>query len=487
MSIRVRFAPSPTGYLHVGGARTALFNWLLARHAGGTFVLRIEDTDLVRSTQASVQAILDGMRWLGLDWDEGPDVGGPHGPYFQMQRLDTYRDHADRLIQSGHAYPCYCTKEELDAMREEAQARGEGFSYHGKCRSLSSEQIDQYQKEGRSSVLRFKAPREGETVVEDLIHGPVTFQNAVIDDFVLVKADGVPTYNYAVVIDDATMEISHVLRGDDHLSNTPKQLMIYQALELNPPKFGHIPMILGSDRTRMSKRHGATSVMAYEEAGYLSDAMVNYLARLGWAHGDDEVLTRAELSEKFGISGINNTAAVFDQQKLDWLNGVWMRQTPSDRLVELLKPRWQTRGWVTERHTDAWFVELVDLLKERAKTLEELVDYSAFFFDVPLNYNEEASAKFLTESNREILLALKERLPQAQPWEKATLEGIFRNLATEMGIKAGAVIQPARVALTGSTASPGLFETAYMMGSVLVKKRLELALSRILTGAVPSS
>lgn len=476
MKIRVRFAPSPTGYLHVGGARTALFNWLLARHTGGTFVLRIEDTDVARSTEASVQAILDGMRWLGLNWDEGPDIGGPYAPYFQMQRLDTYKRYVDQLLNEGHAYHCFCTKEELDAMREEAQKKGEAFSYTGRCRSLLPEIAQRLRAEGRQPVIRFVTPTSGETVVEDLIHGTVTFQNALLDDFVLVKADGVPTYNYAVVIDDATMEITHVLRGDDHLSNTPKQILIYQALGLPMPQFGHIPMILGSDRARLSKRHGATSVMAYDEAGYLPEAMLNYLAKLGWACGDQEEFTVEELIEKFTVQGVNNTAAVFDQAKLDWLNGVWMRRLPTPVLVERLKPRWQARGWLTERHTDEWLQGLVELLKERARTLVELVDYSTFFFDLPIEYKEEAVAKFLVPENRAILEALCDRLPKADPWDLPTVEGVFRSLASELGVKAGAVIQPARVALTGSTASPGMFETAFLMGPELVAKRLQGAL-----------
>lgn len=476
MKIRVRFAPSPTGYLHVGGARTALFNWLLARHTGGTFVLRIEDTDLARSTEASVTAILDGMRWLGLSWDEGPDIGGPYAPYTQMERLDTYKQYADRLLNEGHAYHCFCTKEELDTMRAEAQKRGEAFSYTGRCRNLLPEIAQRLRAEGRLPVIRFKTPSSGETVVEDLIHGDVTFQNALLDDFVLVKADGVPTYNYAVVIDDATMAITHVLRGDDHLSNTPKQILIYRALGLSMPRFGHIPMILGTDRARLSKRHGATSVMAYEEAGYLPEAMLNYLAKLGWACGDQEEFTVTELIAKFAVEGINNTAAVFDQAKLDWLNGVWMRRLPTPVLVERLKPRWQARGWLGERHTDEWLNGLVELLKERARTLVELVDYSAFFFDVPLAYKEEAVSKHLVPENRAVLEALADRLPKARPWDLATVEGVFRSLAGELGVKAGAVIQPARVALTGSTASPGMFETATLMGPELVEKRLTEAL-----------
>lgn len=475
-AIRLRFAPSPTGYLHVGGARTALFNWLLARHWKGTFVLRVEDTDVARSTQESVQAIFDGMRWMGLNWDEGPEVGGAYGSYFQMQRLDTYREYADKLVAAGHAYPCYCTREELDAMREEAQQKGTAFSYPGRCRAPEVQK--RLRSEGRASVLRFRVPSSGTTVVQDLIHGDVSFGNEQFDDFVIVKADGVPTYNFAVVIDDLTMAISHVLRGDDHLSNTPKQLMIYAALGVTPPRFGHIPMILGSDRTKLSKRHGATSVVAYAEQGYLPEAFVNYLARLGWAHGDQEVFTLDELVSLFSPEAINNTPAVFDQAKLEWLNGVWMRDLPSEDLRERLMPRWQARGWPMDRGPE-WFLKVVELLKERAKTLEQLVDASAFFFDLPIPYDEESASKFLVPDNRPILESLKRVFEGIDPWTAEEVEGAFRRLAEELGLKAGAVIQPARVALTGSKASPGMFETAQVMGKDLCLKRLDAAIARI--------
>ncbi|MNR82098.1 Glutamate--tRNA ligase [compost metagenome] len=484
-AVRLRFAPSPTGYLHVGGARTALFNWLYARHLGGTFVLRIEDTDVARSTQESVQAILDGMSWLGLNWDEGPGVGGPYGPYFQMQRLDTYETAAKQLLNSGHAYHCFCSKEELDELREAATAKGEAFSYPGRCRNLLPDIVQKYIDEGRKPVVRFQVPATGETVLDDLVHGPITFRNDQLDDFVIVKSDGVPTYNFAVVIDDALMKISHVLRGDDHVSNTPKQILIYQALGYPLPRFGHIPMILGSDRARLSKRHGATSVIAYDEAGYLSDAFVNYLSRLGWGHGDQEIFTRQELIAFFDIPAINKTAAVFDHVKLDWVNSQWMKQTPADELACLLRPRLAKRGWPVEAKSDAWLAALVDLTKERTKTLEEMADYAKFFFDVDLDYDAESVEKFLTAETRPILEGLLAAFSAETDWTAAIIEGIFKDQAIQMGLKAGGVIQPARVALAGSKVSPGMYETAELMGKDLVLKRLRHALSLIPAPATP--
>ncbi|MFY9204018.1 MAG: glutamate--tRNA ligase, partial [Limnochordia bacterium] len=337
--VRVRFAPSPTGYLHVGGARTALFNYLYAKHHHGVFVLRIEDTDLARSTEASTRAILDSMAYLGLDWDEGPEKGGDYGPYFQSQRLELYKEYAEKLLSMGRAYECYCTPEELDQIRQEAAAQGRDPKYDGRCRNLTDTQRREFVRQGRKPVIRFKADFEGTTLVDDLIRGQVIFDNNQLDDFVIIKSDGMPTYNFAVVIDDALMRITHVIRGEDHLSNTPKQIQIYQALGFAVPQFAHIPMILGPDRTRLSKRHGATSVGQFQEEGYLAEAMVNYLALLGWAYDDSQtIFSKTELIEKFSLSKVSKNPAVFDLAKLQWMNGVYIRELSLDELYQRTLP-----------------------------------------------------------------------------------------------------------------------------------------------------
>lgn len=478
--VRVRFAPSPTGYLHVGGARTALFNWLLARHTGGSFILRIEDTDLARSTEASVQAIFDGMTWLGLDWDEGPGKEGPHAPYFQTQRLDTYREYTEKLFALGRAYRDYLTAEEREALRNEAAARGEQPRFKREWAELTEEKRAAYEAEGRPFAIRFKAPDTGTIVVEDLVHGTVTFDAAqMVDDFVIVKADGVPTYNFAVVIDDATMGITHVLRGDDHLSNTPKQIAIYEALGLPVPRFGHIPMILGPDKARLSKRHGATSVMQYAEEGYLPQAMVNYLVRLGWSHGDQEIFTLQEMIDLFEVDGINKTAAVFDNQKLEWLNAHYMMEMAPAELAELMKPYWEKAGLSVAGRDASWLAALVVSLQKRAKTLVQLAEQSRFAFPVELVYDEAAVAKFLTNENKPVLETLRDRLRALESWDEAAMEEVFKGLAAERGLKLGAVIQPTRVAMTGSTASPGMYEVLALMGRDLAMQRFDRALGLV--------
>jgi glutamyl-tRNA synthetase len=473
--VRVRFAPSPTGYLHVGGARTALFNWLYARHTGGEFILRIEDTDRARSTDASVQAIFEGMSWLGLTWDEGPGKEGPLAPYFQTERLDTYRAYADKLIAAGRAYKCYLTAEELAAKREEAAAAGEQPRYN---REWCTDAIrSEREAQGLPYVLRFKAPDSGTIVIEDLVKGTVTFEaTEMVDDFVLVKNDGIPTYNYAVVIDDATMGITHVLRGDDHLSNTPKQIAVYQALGLPLPKFGHIPMILGADKTRLSKRHGATSVMQYHDEGYLAQAMVNYLVRLGWSHGDQEIFTLDEMIALFTTEGINKTASVFDNQKLEWLNAHYIKSIPTEELVALTKPFWAKAGLDVEAAKPEWLAHLANALKERSRTLVELAAQSVTYVDRELEYDAAAVAKFLTPANKPMLEALHDRLSALSTWDEAALEPVFKGLAEELGLKLGGVIQPTRVATTGKTASPGMYDVLVLLGRELSLKRLKHAI-----------
>ncbi|MEB3298459.1 MAG: glutamate--tRNA ligase [Candidatus Sericytochromatia bacterium] len=465
---RLRFAPSPTGYLHVGGARTALFNWALARRLGGTFILRIEDTDRQRSEQVYVEAILDAMRWLGLDWDEGPDVGGAAGPYFQMERLDLYRRAAEDLLARNLAYRCICPA------REDAETSSP-VTCSCAARTVSASE---------GGALRFRTPAEGQVTFLDLIHGDMSFPCADLEDFVLLKADGVPTYNFAAVVDDAGMQITHVVRGDDHLSNTPKQVLIYQALGYETPAFAHIPMILGPDRKRLSKRHGAVSIQQFREDGYLPEALTNYLARLGWAHGDMELFDLEELVAVFSLEGVGKAPAVFDYDKLAWAQAAWLKRLPPQELRDRLLPWFEAAGLPVAVDEPARLEALIQTLVPRSVTLDDLVRQARFYFDVPLDWDEEASGKVLVSAVVPILRALAERLATLADWSPAPIEDAFRTLASELGIKAGAVIQPARVALTGRTASPGMFEVAALLGRDLTLKRLEASLSKVTEGVL---
>jgi glutamyl-tRNA synthetase len=470
-SVRVRFAPSPTGHLHVGGARTALFNWLFARHHGGVCLLRIEDTDRDRSTDEAIHQILDAMTWLGLDWDqEGPEGGGAYRGYFrQTSRFDIYRAHAERLLAEGQAYRCYCTPAELDARREAAQARGETFRYDGRCRDVAP-------RPGVPAVLRLRIPITGTTVVPDLIHGDVTFEHATLDDWILVRSDGTPTYNFCVVVDDVTMKITHVIRGNDHLSNTPKQILCYAALGYPRPVFAHIPMILGPDRKRLSKRHGATSVLAFRDEGFLPETLVNYLARLGWAHGDQEVFTRDELIQLFDLRHVGSTPAIFDRTKLEWLNQVWMKTLAGDpdgrrRLATReLAPHVERLGIAAPR-PEALLATVVNL-GERTKTLVEMAEQGRFYFEAPSAYDPQAAGKLLTPTTATHLDRLLRRLSGLVPWDAATLEGTFRQLASELGVKLVDLAQPVRLALTGRTASPPLFGVMAELGPDETLRRL---------------
>jgi glutamyl-tRNA synthetase len=465
-TVRVRFAPSPTGHLHVGGARTALFNWLYARHAGGVFLLRIEDTDRSRSTDDSIRQILEAMAWLGLEWDaEGPEDDGTQRGYFrQTSRLETYRAHADRLLAEGRAYRCYCAPEELEARRQAAQARGETFRYDGRCRPVAP-------RPGVPAALRLRIPDEGATVVSDLIHGEVTFDHATLDDFILVRSDGTPTYNFTVVVDDVTMKISHVIRGNDHLSNTPKQVLCYQALGYPPPVFAHIPMILGADRSRLSKRHGAASVLAFRDEGFVPEALVNYLARLGWAHGDQEVFTREELVRLFDVRQVGATAAVFDRTKLEWLNGHWLRSLDPAELARRWRGFLLASGTTVDRET-AWVAAAAASLRERARTLADLAQQGRFYFEAPATLDREAAGKLLTDATWTRLDHLARRLRGLEAWEPAALEGVFRQLAAELGVKLVDLAQPVRLLLTGRTASPPLFDMMALLGRDDTLRRL---------------
>jgi glutamyl-tRNA synthetase len=453
-----RFPPSPTGYLHIGGARTALFNWLFARHHGGKFILRIEDTDKVRSTEESIKAILDAMEWLELDWDEGP--------YYQTQRLDLYREYLQKLHARGHAYYCECTPEDLDERRKAAMAEGRKPKYDGRCR-------DRGLGPGPNRVLRFRCPDRGQTVLNDLIKGPIFFDNAELDDLVVERSDGMPTYNFAVVVDDITMNITHVIRGDDHVNNTPRQILIYQALGIPLPHFGHVPMILGQDRARMSKRHGATSVMAYKEMGFLPEALVNYLVRLGWSHGDQEIFSREELVEKFSLSNVGKAPGVFNPEKFLWLNSHYIKSREPESLAELIKPFLDSRGY-SSKPLD-YVAGAVRTLQPRSHTLVEMADAMKPYMVERVEYDPAAAKKFLTEAMKEPFQKLIAALENCAAFDEKSLEGAFQGIVDELGLKLGKVAQPVRVALTGGTVSPGLFEVIEVLGKDTVLQRLRRA------------
>lgn len=464
--VRVRFAPSPTGFLHIGGVRTALFNWLFARQQHGIFVLRIEDTDQDRSTDESIQAIIEGMKWVGLDWDEGP--------FRQTERMELYRSHAIQLLQQGQAYWCVCKAEELEARRKEAEAKGLSPRYDGRCRTLG------ITNPAGDAALRFKAPQEGQIVVDDVIKGKITFDNTAADDLIILRSNGYPTYNFSVVVDDALMHITHVIRGDDHLTNTPRQIPIFQALGFPVPQFGHLPMILGSDKSRLSKRHGATSIMAYKDMGYLPEAMVNYLVRLGWSHGDQELFTRQELIEKFSWKNVQSSPAVFNPEKLLWINAEYIKMTSPNQVVQALVPLLEQAGLheQVKAVSPEWLAQLVVLVKERAKTLVEMVDWVRPYFGESVLLEEEAAKKFLTPAIAPVLGKLIARFEAFPAFSKQIWEESFKKFAEEEGIKMGQIAQPVRVALTGRTASPGLFEVMEVLGRDRTLLRLRRGLER---------
>lgn len=463
--IRTRFAPSPTGFLHIGGARTALFNWLYTRKSGGTFVLRIEDTDQLRSTDESTRAILDAMTWLGLNWDEGP--------YFQAEQVAIHRDMVQKLIDEGKAYYCTCSPEELNARRKKALAEGRKPKYDGTCR-------DKGLRRSPDSVVRFRCPEVGVTVIHDLIKGDISFKNEELDDLILERADRYPTYNFAVVVDDARMEITHVIRGDDHVNNTPKQILIYEALGYEVPLFGHVPMILGSDKARLSKRHGATSVIAYQEMGYLPEALVNYLVRLGWSHGDQEIFTIEELIREFSLEAVGKSAAVFNPEKLLWLNQHYITTCPEEKLLELATPFWVKKGFdVSDRQ---YVAQAAANLRTRSKTLVEMADSGSFYFREEVDYDPEAAAKFLTPEYAGHLEAVAERISGIADYTKDGLEAFLRSLAEERGTKLKWIAQTLRVALTGRTVSPGIDEVMVILGKERVVRKIRRAIDRIQAG-----
>ena len=477
---RVRFAPSPTGYLHVGGARTALFNWLYARGTGGTFILRIEDTDAERSSSDMVTGILDGLRWLGLDWDEGPQVGGPHTPYFQSQRLDRYTTAVTQLLESGCAYRCYCTSERLRTEREAAEQRGEAWQYDRECLRLTDDQRKTRDAAGAPAAVRFLV-REGHTSFDDAVKGRIEFDTAHIEDFVILRSDGLPTYHLSVVVDDVDMQITDVIRGDDHISNTPKHVLLFEAFKAPAPRFAHVPLILGQDKKRLSKRHGATSVMEYARLGYLPDAMVNFLALLGWAPGDDrEVMSREEMVASFSLERISGGNAVFNIEKLDWMNAQYLARMPLPELARLVLPLIADEGLadspiVRDQET---FIRLLELLRPRAKRLPDFVEQARPLLTSSVTYEDAALEKSFSSADMPShLAALTAALATTSPFDEPHVETAVRGTAAERGIKAGSLIHGVRVGLTGRTASPGLFEMMALLGREETIARLNALLT----------
>jgi glutamyl-tRNA synthetase len=478
--IRVRFAPSPTGYLHVGGARTALFNWLLARHSGGAFVLRIEDTDVERSSADMVEGILDGLRWLGLDWDEGPHVDGPYAPYFQSGRLDRYRAMAEQLVAGGHAYYCYCSAEELREKREAAEAAGAAWRYDRTCCALTPTDVAARERANEPRAIRFKVP-PGIVRFDDVVHGAIEFDGANIEDFVILRSDRHPTYHLSVVCDDVAMAITHVVRGDDHISNTPKQVLLYGAAGAPVPTFAHVPLILGPDKKRLSKRHGATSVMEYARHGYLPEAMLNFLALLGWSpgRGNQELFTRDELVAAFALEGISGGNAVFNAEKLEWFNQQYIMRLAPGELAARLRPSFEAAGlWhddlVASRR--AWFFAILELLKPRAKRLGDFAVLGRFFFSDAIAFDEAAVGKYLRVSGMaEHIAELQRRLDALEAFDAASIEKVLRELADLRGVKAASLIHATRVGMTGTAVSPGLFDVMALLGRRRVGERLAAA------------
>jgi glutamyl-tRNA synthetase len=468
-NVRVRFAPSPTGYLHVGGARTALFCFLFARKHGGTFILRIEDTDFERSSEEMVTGILEGMKWIGLEWDEGP--------FYQSQRLALYQETAKKILESGNAYYCFCTKEQLEARRELLAKEGKPQKYEGICRCLSPEEVERRRAAGEPAALRFKVPEGGSTVVHDAVFGDVEFQHSEIEDFVLLRSDGIPTYHLSVVADDIDMRMTHILRGADHLSNTPKQILQYQALGAPLPTFAHVPLILGPDKTRLSKRHGATSVLAYKDMGIVPEAFRNFLALLGWTPQGEaagkEIIPHDELIQLFSLEGISKSNAVFDNDKLAWFNTEYIRAYPAERLLPLIEEEWQKAGVTPSRTDREWLLSTIDLLKPRARNLHDFATSFRGYFSDDFTYDPAAVEKFLKDpSVREMLVELADRYAAAPEFTEQSTEQVLRDFAAEKGVKAGALINGSRVALTGQGVAPSLFAVMVALGRERTVARL---------------
>ncbi len=476
--VRVRFAPSPTGPLHIGGVRTALFNWLFARHHQGKFILRIEDTDVSRSRKEMVEGIIEGLRWLGLDWDEGPEVGGPYAPYFQSQRLSIYQKYAQKLVEEEKAYFCFCTPEELEERRKIFLSRGEVPVYDGRCRNLSPKEIEKFIAEGRKKVIRFKWEKPV-TSFQDLIHGKIDFGQHHFDDFVIMKADGTPTYNFACVIDDHLMEITHVIRGDDHITNTPRQLAIYFSFGWSPPEFAHIPLILGPDRSKLSKRHGATELLEYRKKGYLPEALINFLALLGWSPDtNQEILGREELINSFSLKQVTKRNAIFNLNKLNWLNGEYIRRIPLKEFIPRVKETIISTFPDSKRFPPQWWEKFSSLYQSRIKNLSQLVEDSSFFFLKDYPFDKESVEEFLKKPYvPSMLKKIQQEIQKIANFKAPLIEECLRKLAEKLGLSGKEFIHPLRVALTGKKVSPPLFEVMELLGKERCLKRIERALN----------
>lgn len=483
-SVRVRFAPSPTGPLHIGGARSALFNWLIARKMGGQLIVRIEDTDLERSSRESEDNILEALKWIGITWDEGIAMGGEFGPYRQTERLDIYKEYTQKLLDVGAAYYCYCSEEEIEAEREALKAKGEMPRYMGKCRKLSPEDRAKNEAEGRKPVVRFRVPDNEFIVIDDLVRGKVTFESNGIGDYVIVKSDGIPTYNFAVVLDDALMNITHVIRGEEHLSNTPRQLLIYKALGLETPRFAHVSLILGKDRSKMSKRHGSTAVEQYQAKGYLPEALVNFLALLGWSpSGEEEIFTIEELIQQFSLDRVAKNPAVFDLDKLNWLNGYYIKHSPVERITELAIPYLQKAGYIgleISLEEKEWIKKVVGAVQERLEYIEQIIDNVEIFFNDNIDFeSEEAKGILKEEEIPRVMACFKEKLLATDIINVENTKAILKTVTKELKLGGKKVYMPIRVALTGQTHGPELFDIIPILGRERTINRIESTIGKL--------
>jgi glutamyl-tRNA synthetase len=482
--VRVRIAPSPTGYMHIGNVKTAMYDWLLARHTGGSFILRIEDTDLARKVEGAIDVIYESLKWMRLDWDEGPDIGGPYGPYIQSERLELYREAAERLVAQGDAYYCYCSPERLEHVRKEQMANKQPPGYDRHCRNLTPEQRAEYEAQGIKPVIRMKVPLEGQVTFNDLIYGDVTFDYSTINDFVMLKSDGYPTYHLANVVDDTAMKITHIIRGDEWISSVPMHLAIYKALGYKPPLYVHHPMLLGPNRAKLSKRHGDVAVLQYREKGYLPEALFNFLALIGWSLDDKtEIMTRQELIDNFSLERISKTGALFNWEKLEWMNGVYIRNLSLDDFMERSIPYLESGLPETvSRPLDKDYLKrMLVLVQERAKTLAEVPELVRFFYIEESGYEPELliGKKMTKEDAVRVLEVSLERLNALEPFDTESMENLLRPLAEELGLKAGQLFGTLRVATTGRTASPPLFQTMEVLGKKVCLERMEKALKKL--------